>query len=261
MENQSVNRAFFKAKLNLSNFIYAQSYFYEFIKKHENIKIDLLIDYLDKKEKTLLLDWILSTKLFDKIYFKPKIFFSFSKLKKELRINNYGDFIFDLNLDIQKETPLLNIPKDWMIATKLNFLKWGINDNIRLNRKVIFINTYTNNFKKTISISKIFDFIDNLSSDENFFNTIFVINSDLKTYKKYEKVFKNLAQHNTFLFVLTHNFFQLASMIILSDLIISVDSFILDIANANKKQTIQVPNFYSGQVVDDLIKKLSTINY
>ena len=329
------DRVLFVTNLGIDSFIYAQNFFYKFSKNYENIKIDLFIDTLDKKDDLLLLNWLEGCSFINKIYFKPKSIFKFSKLKKELKLNNYKiitnlitkkefyyldfsrkispkafitailpdikryqiikklklkkanriffkdelfanravtDFdyysnvfknIFNLELNAQEKNAFIDIPKDWLIATKLNFLKWGINDKIRINRKVIFINVYDYKFKKTISISKIFEIINSLRSFDSFYNTVFVINADINLYKSYENVFKNLSEHNTFLFTLTHNFFQLASMIVLADLVICIDSQIMVISNAVKKPVISLlfKNKNVEQITDYLVEKISTTNY
>ncbi|KKP22547.1 MAG: ADP-heptose:LPS heptosyltransferase [candidate division TM6 bacterium GW2011_GWF2_28_16] len=314
---EKTERILFISHFSIKDFVYAQNYFINFAKEYQNIKIDLYVDPLCARpaifrfsdyKNHMLKDWLQEFNIFNKVYFAPTNFLKYLDLKKEIKNQNY---LLIINLatknilkfnkfakNISKNANIINqnilqdnnynnnilnidIPKKWLISVKLNFLSWGINDKQRQIKKIIFINPFERNLQRLWPIERIFEFIDELRVSENFYNTVFIINVLPHNYKKYQKVLKNFAKQNTFLFVVTHNFFQLVSMVKLSDLVISVDNPVLTLAqvfnkpviNILQKSKIQEINnknniylaskwqFKSDILIDNLINKVKEINY
>lgn len=317
---EKTEKILFISNFSIKDFVYAQNYFINFKKAYPDIKIDLYVDPLCARaalfrfsnyKNHMLKDWLQEFTIFNKVYFAPASYSKYLELKQELKSQNYlliinlatknilkfnkfakkifkSAYIINENI-IQDNNIVLNIdiPKKWLISVKLNFLSWGINDKERQSKKVIFINPFERNLQRLWPIERIFEFINEIRINEIFYNTVFIINVLPHNYKKYEKVLKNFAKQNTFLFVVTHNFFQLASMVKLADLVISVDNPVLTIAKVFNKPVINVLQknklqdklnlqdfdhknniylankwqFQSDLLVDDLINKIKEINY
>ena len=132
---------------------------------------------------------------------------------------------FDLKLSKEQIKPFLSIPKKFQDDVKKSLVEWGVQNG----EKTVFINAYSSNKSRNWPIENVLGLIKKLQKKPLLSDSCFVINMPPGINKE-DVVFaqKNLPS-NTFAFSANQNFFQLPAMLSISDLVISVDTSIIQL--------------------------------
>ena len=102
----------------------------------------------------------------------------------------------------------------------------------------IFINYLAKDPKRSWKIEQAFELIRRLQQEERFKHTTFLINTLPELITSLNKRIKEEGLPNTFSYSAIENFYQLPAMLKLSDLIISVETSTIHLANAVKTPVI-----------------------
>lgn len=140
--------------------------------------------------------------------------------------------LFGLEVSEADRFPVLNTPHIWTVYAKLRFLKWGINKGSRPFGKVIFINAFAKDKKRCWSLERVAELIMALKHHSAWEDTSFIINIVPEAMHSAQKYFDKQSLNNTILVSAQHNFFQLPAIMAECDLIISVETAVMHLANA-----------------------------
>ncbi len=164
------------------------------------------------------------------------------EVQRDIHITDYYAWwfeqLFNIHVALQDRRPLVVLPKDWLVASKLQFLKYGIDKKTKPFGKVYFINTYAKNEKRSWPIEKAIELVSALQQDDTFCDVTFLINVIPEIYAKSACCIKKLLPNNVILFSARDNFFQLPATISLCDLVISVETSVMHLASAVKVPVI-----------------------
>lgn len=144
--------------------------------------------------------------------------------------------LFGLQVGAEQRFPFVKIPKEWLSFANLRLLKWGIDKKTKSFGRVIFLNPYAKTKKRSWALDDIVTLIRVLKERDMWGDVSFIINIAPEERNAAQKFFKQHSLIDVFLFTADFNFFQLPAVMSLCDLIISVETSVIHLANA-----VQVP--------------------
>lgn len=169
---------------------------------------------------------------------------AYKRLNATLPIESYGSIhissvyalwferLFGISLQQEALFPFVSIPKKWMAAVKLRFLKWGIDKRSKRFGFVIFINPYAKTPKRSWPLDKVVELIREIKHSDEWRDVSFIVNVPPEHQVSTKEYFKKHSVTDTFLFSADYNFFQLPAVMSICDLIISVETSTMHLANA-----------------------------
>lgn len=140
--------------------------------------------------------------------------------------------LFNIQVKPEQRRPTIALPKSWIIASKLKFMKYGIDKKRKPFGKVYFINAYAKNDKRSWPIEKVMALVGLLKKDDQFNDVTYLVNVVPEYYEKIRKLIAHQMLNNIIVFCARDNFFQLPTTLALCDLIISVETAVMHLACA-----------------------------
>lgn len=140
--------------------------------------------------------------------------------------------LFALDVQDSDRFPFVQIPSRWMSYAKLRFLKWGFDKKSKKFGRVIFINPFAKTNKRCWPLERVVELIMIIKKQDEWGDACFVVNIIPEEMRSARKFFDNHSLNNTYLFSAEHNFFQLPAILSQCDLIISVETAVMHLANA-----------------------------
>lgn len=128
--------------------------------------------------------------------------------------------------------PLLQIPEKWQADARSRLREWGVDTKHPTNRKVVFVNAFSKQDERSWPITQAMDLVRRMKEMDEWRDTDFVINTVPEKWDEARAALIKCALSRTFLFNANVNFFQLPAMLSLCDLIISVETAVMHLANA-----------------------------
>ena len=148
----------------------------------------------------------------------------------------YADWfrqLSDVRLDLQQRFPFIDIPQQWQSWAQGQLAEWGVTEEaIRQGKKVVFINAFAKTKKRCWPLSSVAELIIEMGKLPAWRDTIFVVNAVPQELDNARSVMAQYQLSNTFLFSANENFFQLPALLQRCDLIISVETAVMHLANA-----------------------------
>ncbi len=146
--------------------------------------------------------------------------------------------LFNVQISPENRRPVIELPRPWLIASKLKFMKYGIDKRNKPFGKVYFINAYAKNDKRSWPIEKVMELVTTLKQDDAFNDVTYLINVVPEFYEKIHLLIERQSPNNVIIFCARDNFFQLPATLSLCDLIISVETAVMHLACAVKVPVI-----------------------
>jgi heptosyltransferase III len=171
---------------------------------------------------------------------------------------------FGLSFTPENAPPSIAIPKEWISYAKLCFIKWGIDSKEKRFDKVIFINAFAKGADRCWPIDRVITLIHELRQKERFSTVFFIVNIDRSYYDAVKALFSNFCLFRVFLFTADENFFQLPAIISLCDLVVSVETSTIHLAQALKIPVIALmrkKNYKWVPFYKDLSKVIFTASH
>ncbi len=140
--------------------------------------------------------------------------------------------LFGITVPVAGRFPFIDIPNEWLAYAKLLFLKWGIGKANKKFGRVIFINPFAKNHKRSWPLEHVLELIIALCRKDEYGDVSFVVNAVPEELTRVRAFFSKHSLNNTFLFSAEANFFQLPAVLSLCDLIVSVETSIMHFASA-----------------------------
>jgi heptosyltransferase-3 len=137
--------------------------------------------------------------------------------------------LFGLQIAPEARFPFVRIPQQWTAHAKQTLSDWGF---AQRSGKLVFINPYAKTKKRCWPLERVAELIKAMSAREEWRGACFIINATPQEIPAAGKVFDGYALERTHLFSAEENFFQLPAMLSECDLIISVETAVMHLANA-----------------------------
>lgn len=144
--------------------------------------------------------------------------------------NSWLEQLAGITLSHEERLPFVDIPKQWFNSTKQHLQSLKADQS----SPTIFINYLAKDPKRSWKVEQALELVQILQQKNCLKNATSVINTIPKLISSLEKQIKNNSLSDTFAYSATSNFYQLPAMLKLSDLIISVETSVIHLANAVK---------------------------
>ncbi|MFL9922933.1 glycosyltransferase family 9 protein [Herbaspirillum lusitanum] len=180
-------------------------------------------------------------------WFVPADFFAYRKLDAAFApfeafsgyhiTDEYADWFRQLSgLDIsaQQRFPFVDIPAEWQAHARRQLKEWGFADasGTKQGGKLVFINPFAKTKKRCWPVDKVADLILALQSRPEWRDARFIINATPQEIKQAQQQLASRLPPNTVWFSAQESFFELPGVLQCCDLIISVETAVMHLANA-----------------------------
>lgn len=140
--------------------------------------------------------------------------------------------LFGMDIPPAQLFPSLQIPEKWMADARKRVQEWRIDTEHPLAQPVVFINAFSKQDERSWPIEQALDLVQEMKKLDQWRDAGFVINTVPEKWHETRRVLEQYALTRTFLFNANENFFQLPAMLRVCDLIISVETAVMHLANA-----------------------------
>lgn len=125
--------------------------------------------------------------------------------------------------------PFVRIPEQWRRYADDQLAQWGFKLGMG---KLVFINPYAKTKKRCWPLDKVAELIAAMTKQEKWRDACFIVNAVPQELDNARKVIGSYGLQRTQLFSAEENFFQLPAILSECDLIISVETAVMHLANA-----------------------------
>lgn len=140
--------------------------------------------------------------------------------------------LFGLQVEKNDRKPFVIIPRVWLLHAKLQLMKWGVNRKNNTFSRVVFINSYAKDKKRSWPLQYVFELIKTIRQNDPWLDIVFIINAPPEHVKFVSKTAYKYSLTQTHIISADLNFFQLPAFIAVSDLVISVETSVMHLASA-----------------------------
>jgi heptosyltransferase-3 len=149
----------------------------------------------------------------------------------------YADWfalLFGIRIAATALFPFVDIPERWHEYARNQLVQWQfpVDKSSRQGRKVFFINAFSKSIERNWPLERVLTLIRTMRQQESWRDIYFVINVVPEQMDDAKKLFDQNPIKDARLFSATDNFFQLPAILSLCDLIISVETAVMHLANA-----------------------------
>jgi heptosyltransferase-3 len=124
--------------------------------------------------------------------------------------------------------PVLDIPEKWIRYARQQVGAWGL----ARGEKIVFLNSFSKSRERNWPFERLIELIRAIRRQEKWRDSGFIINVVPEELESVRKLFAHRLPEHTYLFSADENFFQLPAMLSLCDLIVSVETAVMHLANA-----------------------------
>jgi ADP-heptose:LPS heptosyltransferase len=139
---------------------------------------------------------------------------------------------FGIAISPQARFPVLHIPEKWLRYAREQFIAWGSPRDEERAGKVVFLNSFSKSEERCWPLEKIVGTVRAMRLREAWRDATFIVNAVPEELARVRKMLDQEGLEKTYLFSAEDNFFQLPAILSLCDLIISVETAVMHLANA-----------------------------
>lgn len=175
--------------------------------------------------------------------FQPLKFFAYTKLDAAIQANRHADSkphisaiyadwfeqLAGITTTEEQRFPYVTIPEKWLQQARLQLDEWDFHQG---KNKVIFINPFAKTNKRCWPLQRVGELIKAIQKQEAWRNACFVVNAPPEKLEHLKNLLSTQQLKNTQFFSAQDNFFQLPAVLSWCDLIISVETAVMHLANA-----------------------------
>jgi ADP-heptose:LPS heptosyltransferase len=137
--------------------------------------------------------------------------------------------LFGMEIPAQDRFPFVDIPEQWRLDAQHTLEQWGF---ARRSGRLVFINPYAKTKKRCWPLERVAQLIAAMSVREEWRGACFIVNATPQEMAAARQALERQDLPQTRLFSAEDNFFQLPAMLEKCDLVISVETAVMHLANA-----------------------------
>ncbi|PRC92814.1 glycosyltransferase family 9 protein [Solimicrobium silvestre] len=138
-----------------------------------------------------------------------------------------------LQVTTQQRFPFVSIPTQWTDYAKQQLQEWGVTEEAtNTGQQVVFINSYAKTKKRCWPLASVAELIVSMRALPAWRDSVFIVNAVPQEIDNARTVLASYHLTDTHLFSAEQNFFQLPAILQRCDLIISVETAVMHLANA-----------------------------
>lgn len=143
--------------------------------------------------------------------------------------------LFGIDIPPASRFPFVHIPEKWIHYAQRQFAAWGFSRNGSRNpqvQKVVFLNAFSKSIERSWPLERVIELIKTLRMQDAWREAGFIVNVVPEELEGARSLFSHQALANVHLFSAEENFFQLPAILSLCNLIVSVETAVMHLANA-----------------------------
>jgi heptosyltransferase III len=143
--------------------------------------------------------------------------------------------LFGIEIPPASRFPFLHIPEKWICYAQQQFAAWGFSPNDGKSakvQKVLFLNAFSKSIERSWPLERVIDLIEALRMQNAWRAAGFIVNVVPEELERARKLFARQTLADVHLFSAEENFFQLPAILSRCNLIISVETAVMHLANA-----------------------------
>ena len=138
--------------------------------------------------------------------------------------------IAGLTVAAAERFPFVDIPPQWQQYAQEKLTSWGVNTGQA--GQLVFINSYAKTKKRCWPLEQVAELIKTMQQQDQWRDSHFIVNAVPQELAHAREVLAHFGLARTELFSAEENFFQLPALLSRCDLIISVETAVMHLANA-----------------------------
>jgi ADP-heptose:LPS heptosyltransferase len=140
--------------------------------------------------------------------------------------------LFGLEIPQAARFPVLDIADRWIDYARTQFADWGFMRADGKPSRVVFVNAFSKSVERSWPLERVIGLIRTMRCEPEWRDAGFVVNAVPEELARARALFAGAGLERTHLFSAEDNFFQLPAILSLCELIISVETAVMHLANA-----------------------------
>jgi heptosyltransferase-3 len=140
--------------------------------------------------------------------------------------------LFGIRISAAARYPVLSIPAKWLEYAHAQFAEWGFNTAARNGQGVVFLNSFSKSPERNWPVERLLDLIVAMRGTGKWRHAAFIINVVPEELTRVKTMLAGRDLAGIAFFSAEENFFQLPAILSLCQLIISVETAVMHLANA-----------------------------
>ncbi|HEX8884247.1 MAG TPA: glycosyltransferase family 9 protein [Noviherbaspirillum sp.] len=143
--------------------------------------------------------------------------------------------LFGIEIPRAARFPFLHIPEKWVCYAQQQFAAWGFSPDGGKSakvQKVVFLNAFSKSVERSWPLERVIDLIKALRMQNAWRAAGFIVNVVPEELERARRLFAQQTLADVHLFSAEENFFQLPAILSRCDLIVSVETAVMHLANA-----------------------------
>jgi ADP-heptose:LPS heptosyltransferase len=142
--------------------------------------------------------------------------------------------LFGIEIPQAARFPFVHLPQRWQEYAEQQFAAWGFlrSGDADEGGKVVFLNSFSKSTERNWPLERLIELIHAMRRRPDWHDAGFVVNAVPEELERVRKMFSQHALEGVQVFSAEENFFQLPAILSLCDLVISVETAIMHLANA-----------------------------
>jgi len=145
---------------------------------------------------------------------------------------NWFKSLFGIDVPKDQRVPTMDVPQQWQDGAGQQLQQWGIAPKASRTRPLVFLNAFAKPPERSWPVANVTELIRRMQADPKWAEADFIVNSMPEQWESTQSEVQAAALPRTWLFSAHDHFFQLPAMLEQSDLIITVETSIMHLANA-----------------------------
>jgi heptosyltransferase-3 len=138
--------------------------------------------------------------------------------------------LFGMHITLEQRFPQLDIPPQWSRWAQAQCTEWGLGR--AAGSRLVFLNAFSKSVERSWPLERIIELVRAMQAHAAWRGAGFVVNVVPEELERARKLFAGAGLERTRLFSADENFFQLPAMLSMCDLVVSVETAVMHLANA-----------------------------
>ena len=134
-----------------------------------------------------------------------------------------------LDIPVERRFPFVDIPLKWLDHAAAQLTQWGVNKH---DTKLVFLNPFAKTKKRCWPLERIADLVTAMRKQKAWRNAYFIVNAVPPELGNVKQMIASHGLTGTVAFSAEDSFFQLPAVLSQCDLVISVETAVMHLANA-----------------------------
>jgi ADP-heptose:LPS heptosyltransferase len=140
--------------------------------------------------------------------------------------------LFGMEIPPSARFPVLQVADKWVAYARGQFADWGFMGVDGQPSRVVFVNAFSKSVERSWPLERVIGLIRTMRCETDWRDAGFVVNVVPEELERARELFAAAGLERTWLFSAEDNFFQLPAVLSLCELVISVETAVMHLANA-----------------------------